>query len=145
MLVREVMHPAGAVVQRSAGLGDAARAILQSGFDCLPVLDSDRVVGMITSGAIVGRLVVLSPELAESHVDEVMTSDGVYCRDDIEVDAALRQMEARHVTRMVVVDGDGHALGVVARDDVSLPTGRVLPTEAFIQAYLDYYDPVTGR
>jgi CBS domain-containing protein len=117
--VREAMTPDPRSIGASASVVEAARMMREQHIGSLPVIEDERLVGMITDRDITTRVV------AESAVPEATSVGDVYSRDLISVepnkdlDEALKLMVHHQVRRLPVVEG-GRLVGMVAQADIAL-------------------------
>lgn len=92
--------------------------------DCgaVPVVESegsDQPVGVVTDRDIAVRVVARGKSPADTTAVDVMSEGAVTVRADADVDEAARTMKDRQLRRLVVVDGDGAVVGVLAQADVA--------------------------
>jgi len=115
-------------------LRQAATAMREHRIGGLPVVEDNRVVGMITESDFVniaaetpdgehhGFLDVLFGGPRETHpgslVGEAMTGDPVTVTDTMTVQEAARIMKKHRIKRVPVVDDGGRLVGIVSRADV---------------------------
>lgn len=130
MKVRELMTTDMVTVSPDTPLKEAARLMAGRGISGLPVLEDERVVGILSEADFVPRtsshgragLIDLpfnreTRLLAPDAVGDAMTRDVISIGpDDSHVDAA-RTVRRRRVKRLPVID-DGHLVGVVSRADI---------------------------
>jgi CBS domain-containing protein len=116
---------------------DAALRLGSEGVAGAPVIDGDRVVGVISLRDLLEREGHLAPQtsgpflrgerhLANLTVADVMTRDVVTVRANEPLIRAIDLMEAAGVNRLPVVDDAGRSIGILARDDVIRAVARVL-------------------
>ena len=122
----------------------AMARLLDAGVDAGPVVDgAGHVVGMLSTGDLVlqdaqihiptvislfGAYIQLPGEHKQfeddlekalgSTVGEVMTEDPVTCGPDDTLERAATLMHDEDVSRLPVIDGDGHLVGIIARGDI---------------------------
>jgi CBS domain-containing protein len=53
-------------------------------------------------------------------VSDIMTRNVVYCAEDASTGEAAQLMEDRTIRRLLVLDGDGRMVGVVALGDLAM-------------------------
>ena len=85
----------------------------------LPVVEGERVVGIVTDRDIALR-VVGEGKSADTPVGEIATGDVVSVRPEQDLDEALRVMARYQVRRLPVVEPDGRLVGIFAQADVAL-------------------------
>ena len=86
----------------------------------VPVVESDkRLVGIVTDRDIVVKVVAAGRNPEQTPVKEAMTPNPVSCKEDDDLDYALKLMKERQVRRMPIVDGSGRLTGIIAQADVA--------------------------
>ena len=100
-------------VQRAAQMMDELNV------GSIPVLDGQKLVGMITDRDITVRAVA-EGKSSDTPISEVMTDDVIWCTDTDTVDEVLQQMSDAQVRRIPVVDRDLQLVGIVALGDIAL-------------------------
>ena len=132
-----MLHPGGRLgrrlirVENAMHSGDAAPIVGAStrmpevfhemsskrlGMTCV-VDEQSRLVGVFTDGDL-RRLMTKQSNVLELRVDEVMSSNPVTIDRHLLAVEALKIMETRKITSVVVVDGDGRVEGVVHLHDL---------------------------
>jgi CBS domain-containing protein len=119
MLIRTVMTRGVAEVTPVATLHEAAEMMRTLDVGALPVCDGGRVVGMITDRDITIRAVADCADPRRTRVGAVMTPKVVFCFDDDDVDQAIQLMERKQVRRLVVMDHEKRAVGIVSLGDLA--------------------------
>ena len=117
--IREVMNTNVETVTPEATAQEAAGFMLSADAGAIPVVEGERVIGMITDRDIAVRGVAQGRG-PETSVRDLMSSDALVTAtadDDIE-DVAIR-MSDEQVRRMPVVDEGGRLVGIVSLADVS--------------------------
>jgi CBS domain-containing protein len=117
--VRDAMTPGVRSVSPTDSLTDAAVAMRDEDVGSLPVVDGDRVVGIVTDRDIVVRGVAERADPQTLKVGDVSSGDLVTVQPDEDLDEALELMARHRVRRLPVVE-DGRLVGVVAQADVAL-------------------------
>ena len=116
--VKDAMTQGVKAVPPSAPLTDAARLMKQEDVGSLPVVDGDRLVGVLTDRDIVVRGIADGGDPHAIKAGDIASRDVVTVRADDDLDDALRLMAQHQVRRLPVVE-DGHLVGVVAQADVA--------------------------
>jgi CBS domain-containing protein len=124
------MTPGVRSVAPTDSLTDAAAGMRDEDVGSLPVVEGDRVVGIITDRDIVVRAVAEGADSRTGKVGDVSSGDPVTVGPDEDLDDALELMAHHRVRRLPVVE-DGRLVGVVAQADVALAakekdSGRML-------------------
>jgi CBS domain-containing protein len=120
MRLRDVMSRADEVVSPDATLAEAAEKLRTLRAGSLPVVDGNRVVGLLSvrDVTVQARAAGLNTERVRVH--EVMRRDVVFGYDDESVGEAARKMQVGQVRRMVVLGRDQRIVGVVTLGDLSV-------------------------
>lgn len=116
--VREVMTPNPRTVSPEQSVVEAARILRDEDVGSLPVVEDDRLVGVVTDRDIVVRVVAGSMDPRSTSVGQVESRDVVSVTPDQDLDQALAEM-ARHQIRRLLVVEDDRLVGVVAQADVA--------------------------
>jgi CBS domain-containing protein len=116
--VREVMtsNPTSCASQDS--VIDAAKAMAKEDVGPIPVVDGDRLVGLLTDRDIVVRVVAEGRDPQSTKVGDVASSDLATVSPDEDLDRALQLLAERRVRRLPVVEGE-KLVGIVAQADVA--------------------------
>jgi CBS domain-containing protein len=128
MRVREIMTNAVVTVTTQTGVKAAAGLLVERGFTALPVLDSGRLVGIVTEADLMplestpdrrSHILPLQTHgpLVAGTVAEVMTAKVVTLPPDADVAQAAQLMLA-HGLRSIPVTADGRLVGIVTRRDL---------------------------
>ena len=99
-------------------LTDVARLMKQEDVGSIPVVDGERLVGVVTDRDIVVRGIADGSDPHAVKAGDIASRDVVTVRPDDALDEALRLMGQHQVRRLPVVD-DGQLVGVVAQADVA--------------------------
>jgi CBS domain-containing protein len=116
--VNDAMTSEVKMVQPSTPLTDAAKLMKQGDVGSVPVVDGDRLVGMLTDRDIVVRAVADGGDPRLMKAGDIASRDIVTVRGDDDLDEALRLMAQHQIRRLLVVD-DGHIVGVLAQADIA--------------------------
>jgi CBS domain-containing protein len=122
MQVYEVMTPDAVVVGADMTLAEAAQRMKLLDVGPLPVVDGNRVVGVLTDRDITVRATSEGVDPTSVCVRDVMTAEVVACLESDDVAAAARMMQLTQLRRLVVVDDDGRMVGIVSLSDIALHT-----------------------
>jgi CBS domain-containing protein len=148
-LVRECMSSPAVVVASGARVSEIDALLAARSISAVPVVDGDRLVGIVSTTDLVGLAAAASRESGdEPAARDCMTSPVVTAREGDALDVASRRMVAARVHRLVVVDDAERPRGVLsARDALEVLRRRrvALPIETFMQpevASVDIGDPI---
>ncbi len=116
--IRDLMTSNPTTCDSSAMVADAAKLMAQKDVGPIPVVDGDRLVGLVTDRDIVVRVVAEGRDASSTRLSDIVTSDLKTVSPDDELDVALRTMASAQVRRLPVVE-DGRLVGIVAQADVA--------------------------
>jgi len=116
--VKDAMTAEVKVATPSQSLTDAASLMKQEDVGSVPVVDGERLVGVLTDRDIVVRGIADGGDPRAVQVGDIASRDVVTVRPDDDLDEAVRLMAQHQVRRLPVVD-DGHLVGVLATADVA--------------------------
>jgi CBS domain-containing protein len=102
----------------SQSLTDVARLMKQEDVGSVPVVDGERLIGVVTDRDIVVRGIADGSDPHAIKAGDIASRDVVTVRPDDNLDEALRLMAQHQVRRLPVVD-DGQLVGMVAQADVA--------------------------
>ena len=108
--VGDLMHREVPLVPEDAPMPDALLTISRMGFGVTGVVDgSGRLVGIITDGDLRRHM----DGLLDHRAGEVMTRNPRSIAPDALAEAALAEMQARKITSLFALDGDGRPAGII--------------------------------
>src|SRR4029077_10580014 len=113
----EIMTKSVMTAPSDASLKDVALMMREGDMGAVPVVDSGKLVGIVTDRDIVVRGVA-DGKTADSPVSEVMTTELFTVTPDAFVFEAIRVMGDKQIRRLPVVDPDGGLAGIIAMADV---------------------------
>jgi CBS domain-containing protein len=122
--VHEVMSDRPRCVTPDTPVAEAAQLMESEDVGSLPVLDGERVVGMVTDRDIVVRAVARGKDPRGMPVREVASGDLVTLTPDDDLSAALGLMATHQVRRLPVVDAENRLVGIVAQADLARVAGE---------------------
>jgi len=116
--VKDIMTPRPTWVASDASVVEAARRMVSEDVGSLPVVDADRLVGMVTDRDLVLNVMAKDLNPHEVAVADVCSGNPVTIGPDENLDAALQRMAKDQVRRLPVVE-DGKLVGILAQADVA--------------------------
>ncbi len=122
MRVSQLMKTTQQTILPEATLDQAARKMRDHNLGLLPVVEEDRVVGVLTDRDIVVRAVADGRNPRATSVRDIMSTKVIFCCTDQSVADAYRIMEKNNVRRLVVLDPDDYLAGVVTIADLAAST-----------------------
>jgi CBS domain-containing protein len=116
--IRDSMTSNPTTCEASASVVDAAKQMAREDVGPIPVVDGDRLVGLVTDRDIVVRVVAEGRDPGSTKLRDIASSDLRTVSPDDDLDVALQTMAAAQVRRLPVVE-DGRLVGIVAQADVA--------------------------
>ena len=129
MKISDVMTREVATVSPDQTAQEAANFMLQGDAGSIPVIDGERLIGMITDRDIAVRGVAKGHG-PDTPVRELMSNGLICARADDDVEDAARKMSEAQVRRLPVIDESERLCGIVSLGDLS----REAETSAATQA-----------
>jgi CBS domain-containing protein len=122
--VSEVMTRGVRFVSPQENLQHAAQMMGELDVGVLPVCDDNRLVGMLTDRDITIRSTAAGKSPQDARVEEVMSTDVMWCFEDQPLDEVMLKMADSQIRRVPVVSRDEqHTLiGIVALADLATGT-----------------------
>ena len=117
--IRELMTVRPRTVQAGASIVEAAKLMRGEDSGIAPIIDGERLVGVVTDRDIAIRVVAEGRDPRETKVDEIASQNLVTIDPQQDLDEALRLMALHQVRRLPVVEEDGKLVGIVAQADVA--------------------------
>ena len=134
---RDVMTKDPVFCQPGDSLTRVAGIMKQEDVGSVPVVESAgsrRLVGIITDRDIVVKAIAEGRSADTATVKDAMTPNPVSCREDDDVDHALKLMKERQVRRMPIVDSAGQLTGIIAQADVATRVNKDSKTGELVEA-----------
>ena len=116
--IREAMTSRPTTVEPRTTAREAAELMRSQDVGSLPVVDGDRLVGMITDRDLALRLVG-EGRGADTSVGEIASKDVVTIDPQQDVSEAARLMAEHQLRRLPVCEEDGRLVGILAQADVA--------------------------
>ena len=116
-------------------IADAAIALSQHKIGALLVEDDGKIVGILSERDIVGGMVPHGADLHDVAVEELMTSNLIYCSPGDTVNEAMAMMTDRRIRHLPVFDGDD-LVGFISIGD--LVRCRIIEVQAEADAMRQY-------
>ncbi len=129
------MTPATVIESRSDSLRKAAARMWRQQTGSLLVTDGGRLAGIITERDVL-RAVAFGADPDQSSVDEVMTAEVFTVGPDANLQDAAREMAARWIRHLPVVDGT-RILGVVSMRDMTGVFAALAPGTVAVEHEFD--------
>ena len=121
--IREVMTSKLCSIDTDKSVAYAAKMMRDEDVGIAPIVEGDRLVGVLTDRDIAVRVVAEGRDPEQVKVTEVASRDVVTLDPQQDLDEALRLMAQHQVRRLPVVEEDGRLVGVLAQADVAQEAG----------------------
>jgi CBS domain-containing protein len=122
MKVKDVMTRDVESVRPDTSLQEAAAKMKALNVGPVPVVEGDRVAGIVTDRDIVVRGIAEGRDPRTTRVQDVMTRDVVCVTETDDVKDAARLMKEHQVRRVLVVSADKKLTGIVSLGDIAVDT-----------------------
>ena len=117
--VHEVMTDSPRCVTPETPISEAARLMKSEDVGSLPILEGEKLTGIVTDRDIVIQAVAEEKDPRGMPVREIASRDLVTIGPQEDLSEALTLMASHQVRRIPVVDGDNRLVGVVAQADIA--------------------------
>jgi CBS domain-containing protein len=117
--IREVMTSAPCTIEAGESVAYAAKMMRDEEVGLAPIVEDDKLIGMLTDRDIAIRVVAEGRNPDEVTAGEVASKQVVTIDPQQDVDEALRIMAKHQVRRLPVTGDDGRLVGVVAQADIA--------------------------
>jgi CBS domain-containing protein len=118
-IIREAMTSNPKTVSGNQTVVDAARIMKQEDAGIVPIVDGEKLVGVLTDRDIAIKVVAEGKDPQSVKVTELASRDLVTVDPQQDLDEALRLMARHQVRRLPVVEEDGRLVGILAQADVA--------------------------
>jgi len=142
--VRDVMTTRPRAVSPDAPLSQVAALMEAEDVGAIPVVDDDRLLGMVTDRDIVVRAIAKGKDPKGMPASEIASEELVTVNPDHDLSDALQLMAQYQVRRLPVVDEDNRLLGVVSQADVAFEAKEKATGELVEQISRQPHGPRTG-
>lgn len=123
MKLKDLMTDQLHCCKRKDTASEAAKMMREYDINIVPVVNGEKIIGVITDHDIVVNVVAEGRNPNEVLIENCMTSDIVTAHPEMEADEALDLMEEHDVRALPIIDrGEGHLIGLVTLADVTYAT-----------------------
>lgn len=122
MKVKDIMTKNVASLNPEDTVEHAAQLMKEYNIGSLPVCNEEKVIGIITDRDIATRSSAEGENVQKQTVRDIMTSNPVTIKSDIDVKDAARIMSERQIRRLPVVESN-NLVGMLSLGDLSVESG----------------------
>jgi CBS domain-containing protein len=119
MKVREAMHKGVEWAEPTATVTSLAKKMRDQDVGSIPIGENDRLIGMVTDRDIAIRACVDGQDISKLTARDVMSEGIVFCRDEEDLEDAVRIMEQNKIRRLPVINEQKRMVGMLSLGDVS--------------------------
>ena len=130
MRIQDVMTAEVSFVRPDTPILEIARKMRDGDIGSTPVIENDRLAGIVTDRDIVVRVIAEGGDVRTKTARDAMSPGILYCYADDSVEAVLENMGGQQIRRLPVVDRDKRLVGVVSLGDLALSGKRKAAGEA---------------
>jgi CBS domain-containing protein len=109
-------------VEPGTSVVDAAKRMIQEKKGPLPVVEGDRVVGMVTDRDVIAHVVAEGRDPSALRVHDIATHELVTIGPEQDVEEARQLMAQHELDRVLVVEGD-RLVGIISEADIRADEG----------------------
>lgn len=130
MKIQDVMTNEVSYVAPDTSILEIARKMRDADIGATPVVENERLAGMVTDRDIVVRVIAEGGDVRTKTARDAMSPGILYCYADDTVEAVLDNMGDQQIRRLPVVDRDKRLVGVVSLGDLAMSGKRKAAGEA---------------
>jgi CBS domain-containing protein len=130
MQIQDVMTADVSFVTPDTPILEIARKMREDDIGSTPVVENDRLVGMVTDRDIVVRAIADGGDIQTMKARDAMSPGVLYCFSDETVEAVLENMGDQQIRRLPVVNREKRLVGIVSLGDLALSGKRRAAGEA---------------
>ena len=117
--VRDVMTRNPQTVNENDSLQHVAQLMVQHDCGALPVVQNNKVIGIVTDRDIVVRVLANGRNPLEAKVSDAMTSGAQSVHESDSLDQVMEIMSEHQVRRVPVLDDQDRVVGIIAQADIA--------------------------
>lgn len=114
MNLMKIAHVPPVVVDRSASVAEAVKAMVDNGVGAVGVVHEGILKGIFSERDVMKKVIYNRLDVDRTQVAEVMTKEVELVQPDAAATDALRIMVERHFRHLPIVDADGRVQGILS-------------------------------
>ena len=118
MKVSELMTSHVESIAPNVNLRGAARKMKEMGIGALPIVEENKVLGIITDRDLACFAIAMGHDLNSTPVSKVMTKEVVSCTAGQDIVDAAKLMQDKRIRRLLVLNEDSSLAGFFSLDDL---------------------------
>lgn len=118
--VRELMSKQPVKLQGSAPVAEAARQMRSADVGAIIVEENSKPCGIVTDRDIAIRVVAQGLDPQKTPVSQICSKDLTTLAPEDDIERAVQMMRQKAIRRVLVVDSQNKALGIVSLGDLAL-------------------------
>ena len=116
--IREAMTSNPTTIEPGTTAAEAARLMKSEDVGSLPIVESDRIVGVVTDRDLAIRILA-EDKSGDTVVGEIASKDVVTIDPQQSLEEAARLMAEHQIRRLPVAEEDGKLVGILAQADIA--------------------------
>ncbi|MGC8812189.1 MAG: cyclic nucleotide-binding/CBS domain-containing protein [Candidatus Aenigmatarchaeota archaeon] len=125
MLIKEVMNRNVIAVKPETSVREAAKVMAKYHIGSLIILEEERIVGIITEGDILRKVIVEGKDLDETKVREIMTERVFTIEPDKTIDDAVKLMMEKKIKKLPVMENE-KLVGIITASDIMVVEPKLI-------------------
>jgi CBS domain-containing protein len=118
ILLKDIMIRNVVTISPDKTAQDAARLMAEHGIGSVVVMDSDKVIGIITERDLVRKVCAKDIPSSKVKIQDVMSAPIITAEPDLPIEAAVQRMFNNKIRRLPVVE-NGKLVGIVTISDIA--------------------------
>jgi PAS domain S-box-containing protein len=116
--LKEILTPNAIGVSPTTPVSQAIRIMRSKNISCIVVLEGNKPIGVFTERNVVQVTAQRGPDFDDCEIRELMSSPVLTANENVEVHTAYNLLMTHKIRRLVVVDDENHAVGVITQSNL---------------------------
>lgn len=125
MLIKDVMNKNVIATKQEVTAREAAKIMSKYHIGSLIVLEEKKIIGLITEGDILRKVIAEDKDLDETKIKDIMTEKVVTINSDKTIEDAVKVMMENRIKKLPVVDDD-NLVGVITASDIMVVEPKLI-------------------